>query len=129
MVTRYGMSAKVGSVSFDASQKIFVGRDWGKERSYSEKTAETIDGEVRRLVEEAEKRATVLLTKNRKVLDKLAKILLEKEVVEGFELDALLLGLKTPKPPEGPQQPGGPRWRQRRPPFHRPGDPADASNA
>ena len=100
MVTRYGMSAKVGSVSFEGgSQEVFLGRDWGKERSYSEKTSETIDGEVRRLVEEAEKRAVVLLTKNRKVLDKLAKILLDKEVVEGFELDALL-GLKTPKAPK-----------------------------
>ena len=72
---------------------MFIGRDWGKERSYSERTAETIDMEVRRLVEEAEKKAVTLLTKNRKVLTKLAEILLEKEVVEGYELDKLL-GLK-----------------------------------
>jgi cell division protease FtsH len=79
--------------------EVFIGKDWGKERNYSEKTAETIDNEVRRLVEEAEKRALALLTKNRKVLEKLAKTLLEKEVVEGYELDALL-GIKTPKAPK-----------------------------
>jgi len=93
MVMRYGMSPKVGSVSISGGQEVFLGRDWGKERTYSERTAETVDSEVRRLVEEAEKKAAALLKKNRKVLDKLAAILLEREVVEGYELDALL-GLK-----------------------------------
>jgi cell division protease FtsH len=88
-------------VSLDGGREVFVGRDFGKERDYSEKTAEAIDGEVRRLVEEAEKRAVALLAKNRKVLEKLAKILLEKEVVEGYELDQLL-GLKTPPPKPKP---------------------------
>jgi cell division protease FtsH len=101
MVIRYGMSAKIGSVSFDGGQEVFIGMNWGKERSYSERTAETIDAEVRRLVEEAEKKAVALLNKNRKVLNKLAEILLEKEVVEGYELDKLL-GLKTP--PEAPSK-------------------------
>ena len=99
MVTRYGMSSKIGSVSFSGRQEVFIGRDWGKERDYSEKTAEVIDFEVRRLVEEAEAKAMALLTKNRKLLEKLAKILLEREVVEGHELDALL-GIKPPKPPK-----------------------------
>jgi cell division protease FtsH len=93
MVTRYGMSQKVGSVSMDGGQEVFIGRDWGKEREHSEKTAEVIDAEVRRLVEDAEKLAMSLLKKNRKVLDKLSAILLEREVVEGWELDALL-GIK-----------------------------------
>ncbi|MES2201616.1 MAG: ATP-dependent zinc metalloprotease FtsH [candidate division FCPU426 bacterium] len=103
MVTKFGMSSKVGSVSFSGGQEVFIGRDWGKERNYSEKTAETIDSEVRRLVEEAEKKALTLLHRHRKTLDKLAKILLEKEVVEGYELDELL-GLKpkeSPKPGKG----------------------------
>jgi cell division protease FtsH len=111
MVTRYGMSAKIGSVSFSGRQEVFIGRDWGKERNYSEKTAEVIDFEVRRLVEEAERKATQLLTKNRKLLEKLAKILLEREVVEGHELDALL-GIKPPKakpsPPQADAAKGGP---------------------
>ena len=107
MVTKFGMSSKVGSVSFSGGQEVFIGRDWGKERNYSEKTAETIDSEVRRLVEEAEKRALALLTKNRKILVKLAEILLEKEVVEGYELDALL-GIKPPKPPKVPSSSGSP---------------------
>jgi cell division protease FtsH len=111
MVTRYGMSPKVGTVSHAGSQEVFIGRDWGKEREHSEKTAELIDSEIRRLVDEAEKRALSLLRKNRKVLDKLAHILLEKEVVEGWELDEML-GLKTPKKPKaGPvaTKGGGPR--------------------
>ncbi len=99
MVTQYGMSKKVGSVSFAEGREVFLGKDFGRERSYSERTAELIDGEVRRLVEEAEKKAMALLTKNRKLLEKLAKILLEKEMVEGYELDQLL-GLKTPPPPK-----------------------------
>ena len=99
MVTRYGMSSKVGSVSFSGRQEVFIGRDWGKERDYSEKTAEAIDFEVRRLVEEAERKAMALLTKNRKLLEKLAMGLIEREVVEGSELDALL-GIKPPKPPK-----------------------------
>jgi cell division protease FtsH len=99
MVTRFGMSSKVGSVSFSGRQEVFIGRDWGKERDYSEKTAEVIDFEVRRLVEEAERTAVVLLTKNRKLLEKLTKALLEREVVEGHELDALL-GIKASKPPK-----------------------------
>ncbi len=110
MVMRFGMSDKVGSVSFSGTQEVFIGRDWAKERNYSEKTAETIDGEVRRLVEQAEKKAAGILGKNRKVLDKLAKILLEKEVVEGYELDELL-GLKPkdgpPKAKSGKSSTGG----------------------
>jgi cell division protease FtsH len=102
MVTQYGMSKKVGSVSYAEGREVFLGKDFGRERNFSERTAETIDGEVRRLVEEAEKRAMTLLTKNRKLLEKLAKILLEKEMVEGYELDQLL-GLKTPPPkPKAP---------------------------
>ena len=108
MVVQYGMSKKVGSVSYAEGREVFLGKDFGRERNFSERTAETIDGEVRRLVEEAEKRAMVLLTKNRKLLEKLAKILLDKEMVEGYELDQLL-GLKTPvvKPkatPKGDQK-------------------------
>jgi cell division protease FtsH len=95
MVTKFGMSPKLGSVSLGGGQEVFLGRDFGKERTYSEKTAETIDAEVRRLVEDAEKTALAILTKNRKVLEKLAGVLLEKEVVEGAELDAML-GIKAP---------------------------------
>jgi cell division protease FtsH len=113
MVMRYGMSAKICSISISGGQEVFLGRDWGKERTYSEKTAETVDAEVRRLVEDAEKRATVLLKKHRKVLDKLAQILLEKEVVEGYELDALL-GLK-PKDEGKPKAPKTPPSRSAAP--------------
>jgi cell division protease FtsH len=99
MVVRFGMSSKVGSVSYTGGQEVFIGRDWGKDRNYSEKTAETIDAEVRRLVEDAEKKAVAILTKHRKTLDKLSKVLLEKEVVEGWELDAML-GIKPAKKPK-----------------------------
>jgi cell division protease FtsH len=108
MVTQYGMSSKVGGVNHDGGQEVFVGRDWGKEREHSEKTAEVIDIEIRRLVDEAEKKALALLKKNRKVLDKLSAILLEREVVEGWELDELL-GIKPAKKsaPSAPPKAGG----------------------
>ncbi len=102
MVTRFGMSAKIGSVSFSGRQEVFIGRDWGKERDYSEKTAEVIDEEVRKLVEEAERRAVALLRKNRRLLEKLTRALLDREVVEGHELDALI-GIKPPKAPRAPK--------------------------
>ncbi|SBO43623.1 ATP-dependent zinc metalloprotease FtsH3 [Cyanobium sp. NIES-981] len=93
MVTRFGMSEKLGPVALGRSQGgMFLGRDIAAERDFSEDTAATIDEEVSQLVEEAYRRATEVLTNNRSVLDQLADLLVEKETVDAEELQELLIG-------------------------------------
>jgi cell division protease FtsH len=92
MVTRFGMSEKLGPVALGRSQGgMFLGRDIAAERDFSEETAATIDEEVSQLVEEAYRRATAVLTDNRSVLDELADMLVEKETVDAEELQELLV--------------------------------------
>ncbi|MEX1316316.1 MAG: ATP-dependent zinc metalloprotease FtsH3 [Synechococcaceae cyanobacterium] len=92
MVTRFGMSDRLGPVALGRSQGgMFLGRDIAAERDFSEDTAATIDEEVGQLVEEAYRRATEVLTANRSVLDELAEMLVEKETVDAEELQELLI--------------------------------------
>lgn len=91
MVTRFGMSNRLGPVALGRQQgNMFLGRDIASERDFSEETAATIDAEVRSLVDEAYKRAKEVLTTNRHILDKLAEMLVEKETVDSEELQELL---------------------------------------
>ncbi len=92
MVTRFGMSDKLGPVALGRSQGgMFLGRDIAAERDFSEATAATIDDEVSALVDFAYKRATKALTDNRPVLDELAKMLIDKETVDSEDLQQLLI--------------------------------------
>jgi cell division protease FtsH len=92
MVTRFGMSDKLGPVALGRSQGgMFLGRDIAAERDFSEETAAAIDEEVSDLVAEAYRRATSVLTANRPVLDELAELLVEKETVDAEELQELLI--------------------------------------
>ncbi|NBP32886.1 MAG: ATP-dependent metallopeptidase FtsH/Yme1/Tma family protein [Synechococcaceae bacterium WB8_1A_041] len=92
MVTRFGMSDKLGPVALGRSQGgMFLGRDIGAERDFSEDTAATIDAEVSELVAVAYKRATTVLSSNRAVLDELADLLVEQETVDAEQLQELLL--------------------------------------
>ncbi len=92
MVTRFGMSDRLGPVALGRSQGgMFLGRDIAAERDFSEDTAAAIDEEVSQLVAEAYRRATEVLSANRPVLDELAAILVEKETVDAEELQELLL--------------------------------------
>jgi cell division protease FtsH len=91
MVTRFGMSDRLGPVALGRQQgNMFLGRDIAAERDFSEETAATIDDEVRNLVEQAYRRAKAVLTENRHVLDLLADMLVEKETVDAEELQELL---------------------------------------
>ena len=92
MVTHYGMSEAIGLVAHEAPRTpTFLGAPQPPEaRSYSERTAETIDAEVRRLLDEAKARVAATLTAKRALLEALARLLLEKEVVDRAALDALL---------------------------------------
>lgn len=91
MVTRFGMSDRLGPVALGRQQgNMFLGRDINSERDFSEETAATIDDEVRNLVEQAYRRAKQVLTENRSVLDRLSEMLVEKETVDAEELQQLL---------------------------------------
>jgi cell division protease FtsH len=91
MVTRFGMSDRLGPVALGRSQGgMFLGRDIMADRDFSEKTASTVDDEVRNLVDQAYRRCKNVLVENRSVLDKLAAMLMEKETVDSEELQELL---------------------------------------
>lgn len=91
MVTRFGMSDRLGPVALGRQQgNMFLGRDIMAERDFSEETAATIDDEVRNLVEQAYRRAKEVLVNNRHVLDQLADMLIDKETVDSEELQTLL---------------------------------------
>ncbi|RZO12697.1 ATP-dependent zinc metalloprotease FtsH [Synechococcus sp. MIT S9451] len=92
MVTRFGMSDKLGPVALGRAQGgMFLGRDIAAERDFSEDTAATIDAEVSDLVDAAYKRATKVLLDNRAVLDELTEMLVEQETVDSEELQELLI--------------------------------------
>ena len=92
MVTRFGMSDRLGPVALGRSQGgMFLGRDIAAERDFSEDTAAAIDEEVSVLVAQAYKRAHQVLASNLPVLDELAELLVEKETVDAEELQELLI--------------------------------------
>lgn len=91
MVTQYGMSERIGLSTFEIARAPFLSPSSQEEKMpYSERTAETIDAEVAKLLDEAHTRVRETLTSRRALLDALAKILLEKETVDRVTLDELL---------------------------------------
>ncbi len=91
-VCKYGMSEKLGMVNWGGdSQEVFLGRDFMKEKNYSEDTAKLIDEEVKSIIDKAYTNATKLLKTNRKFLDIVAKALIEKETLEGPEYEKMYL--------------------------------------
>jgi len=102
MVTEFGMSALIGSVKLGAaSGEMFLGRDMGHGRDYSDELAEQVDKEVRNLIEAAHDEAYQMVLENRAVLDRLATELLEKETLDQHELAEIFKDLK--KLPPRPQ--------------------------
>ncbi|MBM6829549.1 ATP-dependent metallopeptidase FtsH/Yme1/Tma family protein [Anaerotignum lactatifermentans] len=90
MVTQYGMSDILGPIQFgDDSNEVFIGRDWGHTRNYSEAVATTIDEEVKRIVTKGYNEALQILRDNMEVLHASAKLLVEKEKVTGEEFRQL----------------------------------------
>jgi cell division protease FtsH len=91
LVTRFGMSDKVGPIALgEREELIFLGRELTTERNYSEQTAELIDKEVKRLMDEAHKSAQDILTRRRQKLDEIAGVLIEKETIEREEFEKLV---------------------------------------
>lgn len=92
MVTEWGMSEKVGPVNYGDNDQIFVGRDYQTRANYSESMAALIDGEIERIVKEAHKKATELLSENKKLLDVMARVLIEHETIYQDEVDMIMSG-------------------------------------
>ncbi len=91
MITKFGMSDKIGPVALGQSQGgMFLGRDMSSTRDFSEDTAATIDVEVSELVDTAYKRATKVLSDNRSVLDEMATMLIERETIDTEDIQDLL---------------------------------------
>ena len=91
MVCEWGMSEKLGPMTFGKKEEeIFLGRDFTQKVDYSESTAIEIDAEVRRIIQESYHRAKDLLKTNLRLLHKVAEKLLEKEVLDGSEIDAIV---------------------------------------
>jgi len=90
LVKQYGMSS-LGPISFGEKEElIFLGKEISEQRNYSEKIAERIDAEVDIIIKEAQKRAELILIKHKSLLDKVAKNLIEKEIIEREEYEKLV---------------------------------------
>ena len=101
MVTEYGMSERVGAIKLGQSQgEVFLGRDMGHQRDYSEEIAGVVDEEVRRLIDAAHDEAWHVVNDNRAILDQLVLELLEKETLNAAELAEIFAPVKKrPKRP------------------------------
>src|SRR6187401_935704 len=98
MVTQYGMSEKLGPLTFGKKEEmIFLGREISEQRNYSDEVAAKIDAEVREIIDRAFSRAKEALTAHRDVLDKLAALLIEKETIESDEFESLFTGILPPR--------------------------------
>ena len=91
MVTKYGMSEKLGPIDYTAgdAEEVFIGRDWGQAKPYSDTIAAAIDVEVRDIIEKCYHDAQALIEKHMDVLEKSAQLLLAKEKITREEFEAL----------------------------------------
>ena len=91
MIMQYGMSETIGPIAYgEENHQVFLGRDFNRDRNYSEEVAGEIDREVRRYIEEAYEACRVLITENREKLDRIAEALLERETLNAAELEELM---------------------------------------
>ena len=79
------MSDEVGPVYLAGEQEVFIGKSWGQQRNYSEDVAARVDTEIRRIMEEQSARATKVLDDNREAVERVVKVLLEREQLTGDE--------------------------------------------
>jgi cell division protease FtsH len=97
MVTQFGMSEVIGPLAVgDKEQEIFLGREFAQRREISERTAQMVDTEVKRLIDEAYARAMQIISENRELLDRIAVALLDRETIDREDLDRLVRNLPLP---------------------------------
>ena len=92
MVTQFGMSDSLGPIKYDSDDdEVFMGRDFGRGKNYSEKVAYEIDQEVKNLIDEAFEKAKKLLSENINLLHKLAKVLIDEETIDSETFENIYL--------------------------------------
>ena len=96
MVTKYGMSAKLGPVTFDSDGQVFIGRDYGQTKSYSEESAARIDQEVQDILGSCYRQCEDILKAHMEELHKVSDYLLEHETMSGKEFEAIMNHTATP---------------------------------
>ena len=101
MVARFGMSDRIGAVSFDNGSEIFVGRDYERTKAYSEQTGAEIDDEIRHEISEAYSRCTDILKTNYDKLRQVAEFLLAHETMSRCQFEACMKGEPIPDEAEG----------------------------
>ena len=92
MVTEWGMSDKIGPVNYGGGDQVFIGKDMQTRATYSEELAKIIDLEVENIIKDAYKKATTLLKANKKALDNMARLLIERETIYQDEVDMIMEG-------------------------------------
>jgi cell division protease FtsH len=103
MVCQYGMSDKLGMVQYgDDDEYVFLGREMGRQKNFSEHTAQEIDGEIKRIIDEAYKVARDMIFENRDKLELIAKSLLEHETLDGAQVEEIIRTGKFTAPPPPP---------------------------
>ena len=100
MVARYGMSKRLGTISYLSDDEVFIGGSYGKTKSYSEQVAGTIDEEVKAVIDKAYDQALELLTANRDKLDAVAEFLLKHERMDGDKFKAIMENTSEPETTE-----------------------------
>lgn len=92
MIMKFGMSETLGNMVFDENDEVFIGRDFGHTKSYSEEMAAIIDREIKHIIDNAYEKTKSILNEHINVLHKVAEALLEKEKLEGHEFEAIFAG-------------------------------------
>ena len=127
MVTQYGMTERIGAIKLGSSGgEVFLGRDMGHERDYSEEVASVVDGEVKHLIENAHDEAWAILVDNRDVLDNLVLALLERETLDKAAVAEIFAQVR--KAPTRPAWTGSARRAPQRGPVLTPKEVAAAAN-
>jgi cell division protease FtsH len=113
MVMQYGMSSLVGSVAYGTAGEVFIGRDMAHTKEYSDVTAQNIDKEIRAILDAAHDEAYKAINLNRKVLDAMAKELMERETLNAEEIAVIFKGVKKlPKRPQWLSKKSRPKPKQ-----------------
>jgi len=92
MVTKYGMSDRIGPISFNSKEEVFLGRDFAQSKNMSEATSALIDEEIKRIIDEAYNRCTQMISDNMPMLDKIAQALIEHETIGEKHFEAIFTG-------------------------------------
>ena len=102
MVSKYGMSEKIGAVSYGSDNEVFIGRDYEKTKSYSEKVAGDIDDEIKRLIDLAYETCVALVEANRDKIEQIAQFLLENNTMNRPQFEAAMENREIPAKAESP---------------------------